>query len=236
MDIYPAIDVERGRLARIDRSTQRASVVRDDPLALAQAYVHEGARWVHVVDLDRALGSGRENDRLVRRLCALPGVAVQVGGNITDADWARDMLDAGAMRIVLGSAAAVEPGRLEGLVSAVGIDRAAVALDVRAGALAARDRSEPLPVALEDLTALLAGIGVRTVLHRDLPRDGTLGGADLAGAAALTRRGFDVIAAGGVATLEEVAEAARLGLAGVIVGRALLHGRFTLPEAIACSG
>ncbi len=222
MDIYPAIDIENGRVART------AAGERDDPLALADAYVAEGARWVHVVDMDRALDTGGENDRLVRRLCGLSGVAVQVGGNITDSAWASDMVDAGAARVVLGSAAAVEPGRLAQLASAVGIDRAAVALDVRRGA--------PLPVTLEQLSALLRDIGVRTVLYRDLERDGTLGGAELEGAAALMRYGFEVIAAGGVASLQELESAARLGLAGVIVGRALLEGRFTLSEAMACSG
>lgn len=236
MDIYPAIDIQSGRIARLDRSARPAATERDDPLALAQAYVTEGARWVHVVDMDRALDTGAENDRLVRRVCGLPGVAVQVGGNITDSDWARAMIDAGAARVVLGSSAAIEPGRLEELVSGVGIERAAVALDVRHGAPAARDRAEPLPLTLEHLTALLRGIGVRTVLHRDLARDGTLGGAELEGAAALARQGFEAIAAGGVASLGELEQAARLGLAGVIVGRALVEGRFTLREAIACSG
>jgi phosphoribosylformimino-5-aminoimidazole carboxamide ribotide isomerase len=215
VDIYPAIDIENGRVART------AAGERDDPLALAEAYTAEGARWVHVVDMDRALDTGGENDRLVRRLCGLSGVAVQVGGNITDSGWAGDMVDAGAARVVLGSAAAVEPGRLAQLVSAVGIDHAAVALDVRRGA--------PLLAELRD-------IGVRTVLYRDLARDGTLGGTELEGAAALAQQGFEVIAAGGVASLQELEAAARLGLNGVIVGRALLEGRFTLSEAIACLG
>jgi phosphoribosylformimino-5-aminoimidazole carboxamide ribotide isomerase len=230
VDIYPAIDIENGRVARL------AAGERDDPLALAEAYIAEGARWVHVVDMDRVLDTGGENDRLVRRLCGLSGAAVQVGGNITDSAWACDMVDAGAARVVLGSAAALEPGRLGQLVSAVGIDRAAVALDTRHEALALRDREEPLPVTLEQLSALLRDIGVRTVLYRDLARDGTLGGAELEGAAALARHGFEVIAAGGVASLQELEAAARLGLDGVIVGRALLEGRFTLREAMACSG
>ncbi len=190
---------------------------------------------MHLVDIDRALGTGGENRAVVRRVCELSAVAVQVGGNITALDWAGEMADAGAARVVLGAAAALEPGRLESLVQRVSADRAAVAVDVRDGALATREREAPLPLAVEDLTARLLRMGVRTVLHRDLARDGTLRGADLEGAAALVEQGFDVIAAGGVATLEELERAARLGLAGVIVGRALLEGRFTLREAIACS-
>lgn len=235
MDIYPAIDIHRGHLARLDGSVPTGAPVPGDPVELAQAYVAQGARWLHVVDMDRALGSGAGNDRVVRRLCALSGVGVQVGGNITVADWALDMVAAGAARVVLGAAAALDPEYLERLVTRVGVERVAVALDVRAGALAARGSEAPLPVSLSDLTALLGRLGVRTVLHRDLARDGTLGGAELEGAAALAAQGFAVIAAGGVASLDEVRQATRLGLAGVIVGRALLEGRFTLDEALACS-
>jgi phosphoribosylformimino-5-aminoimidazole carboxamide ribotide isomerase len=235
VNIYPAIDIRSGHVARLHESAPPTWSEHDDPIALARAYLAEGARWVHVVDMDRALGTGAENDLLVRQVCGLPEVAVQVGGNITVFGWARDMIDAGATRVVLGAVAAVEPGRLEELVAQVGVDRAAVALEVRGGALATREQEAPLPVTLPDLTTLLRRLGVRTVLHRDLARDGTLGGAELEGAASLAEQGFEVIAAGGVASLEEVARAAQLGLAGVIVGRALLEGRFTLREAIACS-
>lgn len=235
MDIYPAIDIRSGRIARLHESAPPPGSEHDDPIALARAYVAAGARWVHVVDMDRALGTGAENDHLVRQVCGLSQVAVQVGGNITVSDWARDMIDAGAARVVLSAAAAVDPGRLEELVAQVGADHAAVALDLRSGALATREQAAPLPIELPDLTARLRRLGVRTVLHRDLERDGTLGGAELEGGASLAEQGFEVIAAGGVASLEEVERAAQLGLAGVIVGRALLEGRFSLREAIACS-
>jgi phosphoribosylformimino-5-aminoimidazole carboxamide ribotide isomerase len=235
VNIYPAIDIRSGRIARLQESAPASWPESEDPVALARAYVAEGVRWLHVVDMDRALGTGMANDELVRQVCGLSGVAVQVGGNIAAFGWARDMIDAGATRVVLGAAAAVEPGRLEELVAQVGVDRAAVALDVRSGALASREHAAPLPIGLPDVITLLRRLGVRTVLHRDLERDGTLGGAELEGAASLAEQGFEVIAAGGVASLEEVARAAQLGLAGVIVGRALLEGRFTLREALACS-
>ncbi len=235
MDIYPAIDIRSGHIARRHEAAPPTRPEPEDPVALAHACIAEGARWLHVVDMDRALGTGAENDGLVRQVCGLSKVAVQVGGNITTLGWARDMIDAGATRVVLGAAAAVERGRIEELVARVGVDRAAVALDVRSGALASREHPATLPVGLPDLITLLRHLGVRTVLHRDLDRDGTLGGAELEGAASLAEQGFEVIAAGGVASLEEVARAAQMGLAGVIVGRALLEGRFTLREALACS-
>jgi phosphoribosylformimino-5-aminoimidazole carboxamide ribotide isomerase len=233
--IYPAIDIRSGRIARLHESAPPTGPEADDPIALARAYVAQGARWLHVVDMDRALETGAENDELVRQVCGMSEVAVQVGGNITAFGWARDMIDAGAARVVVGAAAAVEPGRLEELVAEVGVDRAAVALDLRSGALASRADAAPLPVGLPDVITLLRRLGVHTVLHRDLERDGTVGGAELEGAASLAQQGFEVIAAGGVASLEEVARVAQLGLAGVIVGRALLERRFTLREALACS-
>ena len=110
-----------------------------------------------------------------------------------------------------------------------------MAVDVRDGRPALRGEAEPFALDLSDVIQRVLEGGIEIVVHRDLERDGSLAGADLAGAAALSRLGFEVIAAGGVAGVTEMIEARGLGLDGVIVGRALYEGRFTLEEAIACS-
>jgi phosphoribosylformimino-5-aminoimidazole carboxamide ribotide isomerase len=232
VDIYPAIDIKGGCVVRASGAPGEAA---RDPLAQAEAFAADGARWIHVVDLDRALGTGGDNGEWVRRVCALPGVAVQVGGNVHTASWAREAVDMGAERVVFGTTVASEAERLEQLVALAGSARAAIALDVRDGVPGSRDDPAPLGLTVAELLARARAAGVPTLLHRDLRRDGALAGANLADAAGLVEHGFDVIAAGGIAGLAELEEARRRGLAGVIVGRALYEGRFTLPEAIACS-
>lgn len=231
MDLYPAIDIEGGRVVRAGRPRTGAAA---DPVAQAEAYVAQGAHWLHVVDLDRAFGTGRDNDAWVRRICGLDGVRVQVGGNVADPEWARAAVEAGAARVVLGTAAALEPALLARLLGAVGRERAALAVDVRAGRVALRGRETPVRATPAALAERALAYGVPVVVHRDLLRDGLLRGADVDGAAALVQDGLAVVAAGGVGALDELRTARRRGLAGVIVGRALHEGRFSLAQAIVC--
>lgn len=224
MELFPAIDLEAGRVAGYGH----------DPLTTAQRYIAGGARWLHVVDLDRAFSTGRENDAWVRRLCALAGVRVQVGGNLMDPGAVAAASAWGAARVVVGTRAAFHAEQLGQLVAACGAPRAAVAIDVRQGRVALRDGGEP-PVA--DPVALakrVAAQGVRTVVYRDLDRDGTLAGADLDGAAHVAATGLAVIVAGGTESLAAIRRAGDVGLAGIIIGRALHEGRFTVEEALAC--
>lgn len=216
MQLYPAIDVQGGGLAR---------AAGRDPAAEAHALAGAGATWMHVVDLDRAFGAGR-NDAVVRRvLDALAGIRVQLGGGLTAEADVREALGWGAARIVVGPDAIAQLPRLAG---AVGPERLGLAIDPRTGA--------PLPAPPEALTEQAVAAGVTTVVYRDRERDGTLRGADLPAAARLLGRGADVVLAGGVVGLDELRLARARGFAGVIVGRALLEGRFTLAEALACCG
>ncbi len=196
--------------------------------------MEDGARWLHVVDMDRALRTGVSNGVWIRRICAIPGVHVQIGGNVDTAEWAGEAIEAGAARVVLGSAAA-QSNQLQDLIDLVGLARAAVNIDVRGDGVALRTGGRVQPMTPRELACRSREHGVRTVVYRDLERDGRAMGADIAGAARLRREEVAVIAAGGVASLSELVEAARLELEGMIVGRALHEGRFTLREALACS-
>jgi phosphoribosylformimino-5-aminoimidazole carboxamide ribonucleotide (ProFAR) isomerase len=211
VQLYPAIDLRLGRLARAGRPV--------DPLAIAGGWVRAGAAWLHVVDLDRVAGTGR-NDDLVRALVALPGARIQLGGGLTAAAVA-EALRWGVRRVVLGSGALAT---LESLVRELDPERLAVACDA------------PDATAAHAALARAVAAGIRRVVYRNRDRDGTLLGADVAGAGTLVGHGAEVIVAGGVASLEELRALRRAGVAGVIVGRALLDGRFTLAEAVACCG
>lgn len=226
MDVYPAIDIKGGN-----------TIWGGDPLEEARAFVAEGARWLHVVDMDQAFRTGRDNSDLVRKIAAIGDVSVELGGNLTDPHDVSRALDGGIDRVVYGTRAAMDPALLERLLQLAGEPRSAVAIDVRRRRVALRGRPDTLAASPTDLARQVSALGVATVLYRDLDRDGGLEGADLEGAQRLYEEtGLQVIVAGGVATLDEVTWVAEAGLAGVVVGRAFHEGRFTLREALGCCG
>ncbi len=200
---------------------QRSTAYAEDPVAVARRFAQDGARWVHFVDLDRAFGTG-DNRALARRFLAAAGVPVQVGGGLRTEEAIAEMLAWGATRVVIGTKAATDPALVERLLARHGPERLAVGIDAKDGRVAVRGWTETFDVA-------------RTVIHTDVARDGMLAGPDVDGARAIAALGLDVIASGGVASLDDVRLVRAAGLAGAIVGRALYEGRFTLAEALACS-
>ena len=206
-------------------------------MAVAQRFADEGARWIHVVDLDRAFGDG-ENLALVRRIVAKVGgaVRVQLGGGLRTVALVREGLDQGVSRAVLGTAAAIDPAIVPAAVAAAGTNRIAVGIDARDGRVAIRGWTETSELTAEALALRVAGEGVRTVIYTDVARDGMLSGPDLAGARRLQSAGLGVVASGGVAGAADLRAAREAGLAGAIVGRALYEGRLTLAEALAAAG
>jgi phosphoribosylformimino-5-aminoimidazole carboxamide ribotide isomerase len=233
MHIIPAIDIQGGHVVR-HAGAGVPTVYRADPVAAADGFLAQGAAWLHVVDLDRAFDTGRDNDEVIRRIAALPRVRVQVGGRLRRPEHLAAALELGAARAVVATGAAADGGIWKSIVAVVEPARLAVAADVRRGALADRGSNGPLALSADLLVRRATGAGVRTLVHRDLERDGGLAGADVAGAAGLLGLGADVIAAGGFGSLDDLRAARRAGLTGVIVGRALHEGRFTLREALAC--
>lgn len=207
----------------------------EDPIALAREFARAGARWLHVVDLDRAFGRG-DNRALARRLLAAAPVSVQVGGGLGTARAVEEMLEWGAARVVIGGRAAADAGLVARLLKRHGPARLAVGIDALGGRVAPRGTTDVLDVSPLALGHELCARGARTVIYTDVERDGTLSGPDIGGARALAALGLDVIASGGIAALEDLRQVQGAGLAGAIVGRALHDGRFTLAEALACIG
>jgi len=227
VELYPAVDIEGGRVAR--------STSASDPIAAVRQFARDGARWVHVVDLDRAFGKG-ENRELTRRLLAEAAVRIQVGGGVTSDDGVAELVGWGATRVVIGTAGAVDAVLVARLLGRYGAERLAVGIDARDGRVAARGSDVRLALAPLELARRLRGQGARTVIYTDAARDGSLAGPDVDGARAIAAlgEGLDVIVSGGVASLDDLRRVRDAGLAGAIVGRALHEGRFTLREALTC--
>jgi phosphoribosylformimino-5-aminoimidazole carboxamide ribotide isomerase len=225
VQIYPAVDIKEGRVAR------GPTAFNADPVACAKQFLVDGASWIHVVDLDRAHGTGRDNAEAVREICGLAGVRVQVGGLLRSADAVRLTLSLGATRAV--ASGTMPLAECEELVREFGPARIALGIDVHRGTPSRPRGGDALQGDVEEAVERSRRLGIRTVIYRDLDSDGELQGADLEGAAGLVGRCGEVVLAGGVSSRAEIAAACRAGLAGVIVGRALIEGRFTLREALA---
>jgi phosphoribosylformimino-5-aminoimidazole carboxamide ribotide isomerase len=237
VDLYPAIDIRHGRVVRLSQGEPtRQTVYGDDPVAVAERFAEQGAAWIHLVDLDRAFGDG-ENLALVRRIVAAGSrVRFQLGGGLRSLELVRAGLEQGVSRVVIGTAAAVDPAMVPAALAAHGAEQVAVGIDARDGRVAIRGWTETSSLPAEALARRVAGEGVRTIVYTDVARDGMLAGPDLDGARRLQAAGPGVIASGGVAGADDIRAAREAGLAGVIVGRALYEGRLGLPAALEAAG
>jgi phosphoribosylformimino-5-aminoimidazole carboxamide ribonucleotide (ProFAR) isomerase len=227
LTLLPAVDVAGGRAAQVvgDGTT--------DPLAVAAGWVDQGAEWVHLVDLDLAFGRGANTDLLAGVIERLP-VPVQLSGGIGDDATLAAALATGAARVNLSSLALRDPGWVTDVVRAHP-DRVAVGVDVAGAEVVARGSAVRIGP-LEEVLAGLAGAGCRTYVVADASRDGRLHGADdalfLRVAEAVDGQ---VVASGGVASLEDLRRLRALvpaGVTGLVLGSALYHGAFTLAEAL----
>jgi phosphoribosylformimino-5-aminoimidazole carboxamide ribotide isomerase len=234
--VYPAIDIYEGRAVRMTRGDfATVETVAASPLEAARKLVAEGAEWLHVVDLDGSRTGKPANLDQIRAIANRFTVKIQAGGGIRDFDTAEAFAEAGASRIVVGTAAIEDPELIGRLVDRHA-DGLAVSVDARGGMVTTDGWTETTDVRAVDLMQRLALTGVPTVIYTNVSIDGTLQGLDLASTEAVARAfGGDVIYSGGVGSLDDIAKLAKLrhrGLRGVIVGRAYYLGRFSLSDAI----
>ena len=242
MDVYPAIDLRGGRVVRLLRGDYDVQTVyRDDPVAVAREFDAAGVRWIHVVDLDAALSGTAANLEAIEAICATVSARVQTCGGVRSVADASDRFAAGAARVVLGSAAVEQPELVDEL-TASHPGQVAVGLDARGRDVAIHGWQSASGADLVALAQRFDRPGVGALVVTEIGRDGTLEGPDVDQlAAVLGAVRVPVIASGGVGDVDDLRRLAALEgngrrLAGVITGRAVYEGRFTVEEAIAaCS-
>lgn len=240
--VYPAIDVREGRVVRLEQGDyERETTYGHDPLQAAVRYAAQGARWLHLVDLDAAKAGGYTLSPLLREICAFTGLKVQTGGGVRSRDDVVGMLAAGASRVVVGSLAVQQPERVLDWVAEFGVERITVALDARQDPqgvwrLPVHGWTETAAATLDQLAVRFASGGLKHLLSTDIARDGMLSGPNAALYAHLQAiaPSLQVQASGGVREIADVAAAKRQGCAGIVLGRALLEGKLDLAEALAC--
>jgi len=228
VELYPAVDIEGGRVAR-------AHGTMAEPLAALDAFTRAGARWIHLVDMDRAYGR-QDNHELIAAVLRAAQIRVQVGGGLFREIDIDQMFTLGATRVVIGPRGGVDSGLVARLLARHGATRLAVGIDAKGGHVAPRGGGTPeiLELTARELATRVGRLGIGTIIYNEVTRDGKLTGPDIDGARELAELGLDIIVSGGVGSLDDLRAARAARLAGACVGRALYDGKFTVREALAC--
>lgn len=235
--IYPAIDLRGGKVVRLRHGDPaQQTTYSDDPVATARRWKQAGAEWLHVVNLNGALGETSQNLALLPEITGL-GLKIQFGGGLRSLEDAARALDRGAARIVLGTLAVQQPAQAGEAVQRFGAEPVVVALDARDGMVSTHGWQAQSAWSPAELGRRFASMGVQHALFTDISRDGDLRGVNVDATEALAREtGLQVIASGGVASLDEVRVLVKSRhIAGVVIGRALYTGDIRLKDALAAA-
>ena len=233
MIIYPAIDVKDGQVVRLRQGDpNQKTVYSSNPVEIAQRWRDAGASWLHMVNLDGALDSGSEIWSVVESAAKL-GLSVQLGGGLRSAENVAQAIQSGVRRAVIGTAAIEQPELIPALLQTYGAEAIVIALDARGGKVAIHGWQQASDWTAVDLGKAMAAQGVLHALYTDISRDGELGGVNIEATRQLAcDTGLQVIASGGVRSIEDVIALAEGDVAGVILGKALYEGMIDLQEAL----
>jgi len=234
MDILPAIDLRDGKCVRLIQGDYNRQIdYRDDPVAQAREFQQQGARWLHVVDLDGAKTGGQYNLQTLQNIRQATNLRIEVGGGIRSDQAVKTLLDAGIDRVIIGTRALEDPDWFRQTVFDYP-QQIVLGLDARDGLLATHGWTHTGQTTAEQMAQTVNDWPLAAIVYTDIARDGMLTGPNIPATQRLAQvTDVPVIASGGVGALEHIKNLARLPLAGIIVGRALYEGNFTLAQAIA---
>ena len=233
MLIYPAIDLFDGKAVRLYKGDYaQMTVYSDDPGSVALDFQNSGAQWIHLVDLQGAKSGNTDNLSTIRAIQKATSLRCEVGGGIRNMETVETYLNAGIDRVILGTAAVTDNTFLQEAVQRWG-EKIAVGIDIKDGFVAIKGWTEKSLLTAEEFFRHVQSVGVRTCICTDISRDGAMQGANHALYHSLSQAyHMDIIASGGVSTLEDVKILARLGLHGAIIGKAYYTGAIDLKTAI----
>lgn len=240
--IIPALDLIDGKVVRLYQGDYaQKTVYSDDPQSQFTIYNQQGADWLHLVDLDGAKDITKRQLDVIAKLIANTPAKIQIGGGVRTEQDVKDLLDTGAQRVVIGSTAVKEPEMVAGWMKKYGAEHIVLALDINIDTdgnkiVAVSGWQEASGQTIESLLEIYLAVGLKHVLCTDISKDGTLTGSnvDLYKEMAAAYPQVEWQASGGIGSLDDITAVARSGASGMIVGRALLEGKFDVKEAIAC--
>ena len=233
MELFPAIDLIGGCAVRLVKGDYaQKTVYSDNPAEVAKSFAAAGVKYLHVVDLEGAKDGGTPNLETIQNIVEKGGLLVEVGGGIRSEEVIKKYLDAGVFRVILGTAAVQNPAFLEEMVQKYG-EKIAVGVDIKDGMVAIKGWTEVSAESCFDFCEKLQKIGVKTIICTDISKDGLLSGTNLELYKELSEKfSVDIVASGGVTTLDDVKKLADMGMYGAILGKALYTGNIDLKAAV----
>ena len=236
MYIIPAIDLIGGKAVRLQKGDyEKVTVYSEFPEKVAKYFYDCGAKYLHVVDLDGAKSGNADNFETIKKIIDASGLSVEVGGGIRSMDVVKRYADIGVDRIILGTAALNDREFLKSAVDAYG-DRITVGVDIKDGMVAIKGWTEVSGVSCEEFCKDLASIGVSTIICTDISKDGMMSGTNLELYKNLNREfPINIVASGGVSTIEDITALRDMEMFGAILGKALYTGAIKLEDAIAAA-
>ena len=237
MNIFPAIDIRGGKAVRLLKGDYgRMTVYSTNPKEVAEKFLKQGVKCIHLVDLDGAKDGEVSNLEVIRDIASIKGVFLQLGGGIRREEAVREYLDMGIDRVILGTIAVKNPSFLKAMIKTFG-EAIAVGVDARDGRVAINGWEEKTSIDSFQFCKELKDMGVRTIIYTDIARDGTLSGTNLEAYKKLvTIPGLKVIASGGITYEEEIVKLMEIGAYGAIVGKAIYENKLDLSKLITITG
>lgn len=233
MNIIPAIDLINGKAVRLLKGDyEKVTVYSDDPAAVAESFEKAGAKYLHVVDLDGAKDGTTANFETIKKIIGKTDLSVEVGGGIRTLEKVRQYIDIGVDRVIIGTAAVTDPDFLREAVKLYG-EKIVVGVDIKDGFVAIKGWLEISELSCKEFCKKLENLGVKTIICTDISKDGMMSGTNRE----LYRELYDefelnIIASGGVSSMEDIAVLSNMGLFGAIVGKAIYTGAIELSDAI----
>ena len=233
MYLYPAIDLVQGKAVRLYKGDYaQMTVYSDDPVSVAKDFQAAGAKHIHLVDLEGAKSGVPENLSTIQKILAQTDLFVEVGGGIRNLETVETYLSAGVNRVILGTAAVTDPAFLEAALAKYG-EKIAVGVDLKDGFVAIKGWTETSELTAGEFFSRMEGLGVKTIICTDISRDGAMKGTNRELYRELSAQySIDLIASGGVSSLEDVQALAAMNLHGAIIDKAYYIGAINLKEAI----
>lgn len=234
MQLYPAIDLKNGQCVRLKQGEfKEITVYSDAPEEAAAFWQSQGATFLHLVDLDGALAGRSVNEDVIKKIAAAVSIPIEIGGGIRSEAAIHSMLSLGVTRVIIGTKAVENPEFIRDMVKRFGQERIVAGVDARDGMAAVEGWEKLSGISASELCGRMKEYGIRHIVYTDISRDGMLTGPNVAYTKKLTEdTGLDIIASGGMSSMEDLRQLYNAGIHGAIIGKALYENRIDLKEAI----
>ncbi|MDF2947189.1 MAG: 1-(5-phosphoribosyl)-5-((5-phosphoribosylamino)methylideneamino) imidazole-4-carboxamide isomerase [Bacillales bacterium] len=235
MNLYPAIDIKNGNCVRLEQGDfDKVTKYSDSPVEMAKQFEAAGASKLHIVDLDGARSGENSNLEIIKEIVNNTSLFIEVGGGVRTIERVKALIECGINRVIIGTAAIENPQLVKDAVASFG-DKIAVGVDARDGYVAIHGWEKVTETDSLTFCKQLEDVGVTTVIYTDIARDGMLTGPNLKVYEVLLKNtGLNIIASGGIGSIQDLVDLNKLGVEGAITGKAIYEGKFTVEEALQC--